>query len=300
MPPRAARTDRELPAHEARPLLRYRHVRDVKHEIALDGARSTTEATEVFIANFGQMGSLTKPRREIQPDDGLLDVIIVRARGSLLGLLAGLEALWQRDLGMSAAGHALRAQAREVPIETKPDRLVETDGSVVGTTPIVVSNRPGALTVFERGPRPQNGPGLAELAPPRGHMTACHDAVLSGPHTGLRSDATGAFATAPCCAPAVPRASNGRRFPSESPDAHTRSGQWRASQAHGSRSQADGVGSAAQHRPHRVRDAPDPDPPPGGARRSGNLAGERGRVIESNGLARGPGASATTGRQECP
>jgi diacylglycerol kinase family enzyme len=39
-----------------------------------------------------------------------------------------------------------------VRIETKPERLVETDGSVVGTTPIVVSILPGALTVIERGP----------------------------------------------------------------------------------------------------------------------------------------------------
>jgi len=71
--------------------------------ITLDGAHSTTEATQVFIANFGQIGSLIKPRREIQPDDGRLDVIIVRAPGPLRGLFAGLEALWQRDLGISAA-----------------------------------------------------------------------------------------------------------------------------------------------------------------------------------------------------
>jgi diacylglycerol kinase (ATP) len=139
-------------AYVVRAIGQVRHVRDVKHEITLDGARSTTEATQVFIANFGQMGSLIKPRREIQPDDGLLDVIIVRAPGPLLGLLAGLEALWQRDLGMSAAGHVIRAQAREVRIETTPERLVETDGTVVGTTPIVVSVRPGALMVIERGP----------------------------------------------------------------------------------------------------------------------------------------------------
>ncbi len=139
-------------AYVVRAIGQARHVRDVKHEITLDGAHSTTEATQVFIANFGQMGSLIKPRREIQPDDGLLDVIVVRAPGPLLGLLAGLEALWQRDLGMSAAGHVIRAQAREVRIETTPERLVETDGSVVGTTPIVVSIRPGALTVIERGP----------------------------------------------------------------------------------------------------------------------------------------------------
>ena len=55
------------------------HVRDVTHEITLDGRRSSRKATQVLIANFGQMGSLVETRREIQPDDGLLDVIVVRA-----------------------------------------------------------------------------------------------------------------------------------------------------------------------------------------------------------------------------
>jgi diacylglycerol kinase (ATP) len=128
------------------------HVRDVSHEITLDGAHSTSKAAQVFVANFGQMGSLIKARREIQPDDGLLDVIVIRAPGPLLGLLAGVEALWQRDLGSTGAGHVFRAQAREVRIETRPERLVETDGSVIGKTPIIVSIRPAALTVIEPKP----------------------------------------------------------------------------------------------------------------------------------------------------
>jgi diacylglycerol kinase family enzyme len=35
-----------------------------------------------------------------------------------------------------------------VEIVTEPSRLVETDGSVVGTTPIKASVRPAALTVI--------------------------------------------------------------------------------------------------------------------------------------------------------
>lgn len=124
------------------------HVRDVTHEITLDGRRSSRKATQVLIANFGQMGSLVETRREIQPDDGLLDVIVVRAPGQVLGLLAGWEALRQRNLGASAAGHVFRAQAREVRIATRRARLVETDGSFVGTTPIIASIRPAALTVI--------------------------------------------------------------------------------------------------------------------------------------------------------
>ncbi len=123
-------------------------VRDVTYDITLDGVRSTRKAAQILIANFGGMGSLVKTRREIEPDDGLLDVIVVQAPGPVMGLLAAWEALRQRDLGESDAGHVFRAQAREVRIQTKFRRLVETDGSVVGRTPIVASIRAQALTVI--------------------------------------------------------------------------------------------------------------------------------------------------------
>jgi YegS/Rv2252/BmrU family lipid kinase len=136
-------------AYVANAVREVRHVRNVTHEITIDGVHTTTEAAQVFIANFGGMGGLVEPRRKIRPDDGLLDVIIVRASGPLPALLAGWEALRQRDLGESAPGHVIRAHALEVRIETDPPRLVETDGSVVGHTPITATIRRAALTVIE-------------------------------------------------------------------------------------------------------------------------------------------------------
>jgi YegS/Rv2252/BmrU family lipid kinase len=118
------------------------------HEITLDGVRSTMEAAQIFIANFGKMLPVVEPRRRIRGDDGLLDVIVVRAAGPIPGLLAGWEAMFQKDLGESPGGRVFRAQAREVRVQSDPSRLVETDGSVVGQTPIDVSIRPRALTVI--------------------------------------------------------------------------------------------------------------------------------------------------------
>ena len=127
------------------------HLRDVSHDITLDGVRSRRQAAQVLVANFGKVGSLIEPRREIRPDDGMLDVIVVRAPGPVRGLLAGFEALRQPNLGPSRAGHVLRAQVREIRIETRRRRLVEIDGSVVGSTPVAISIRPDALTVIEPG-----------------------------------------------------------------------------------------------------------------------------------------------------
>jgi diacylglycerol kinase (ATP) len=123
-------------------------ISNVSHVITLDGTVTELDAAQVFIANFGKMLPMVEPRRAIKADDGLLDVIVVRASGPLPGLLASWEAMWQTDLGESSGGHVFRAQAREITIETKPNRLVEADGSALGTTPITVSIRPRALRVI--------------------------------------------------------------------------------------------------------------------------------------------------------
>jgi YegS/Rv2252/BmrU family lipid kinase len=119
-----------------------------QHVITLDGVHHTMDAAQVFIANFGKMLPVAQPRRKIRGDDGLLDVIVIRAAGPVPALLAGWEALLQKDLGESAGGHVFRAQAREIRVRSESKRLVETDGSVAGKTPINVSIQPKALTVI--------------------------------------------------------------------------------------------------------------------------------------------------------
>lgn len=139
-------------AYVASAIRRSRRMRNATHEIALDGEATTMEAAQVFIANFGRMGAGLEPRLQVEADDGLLDVMVVRAAGSIPGLLAGWEALRQGELGESSAGHVFRARARKVKLSSVPTRLVETDGSVVGTTPIKVTIRPSALTVIAPAP----------------------------------------------------------------------------------------------------------------------------------------------------
>ena len=123
-------------------------IRNVPHDITIDGVKTSTDASQVFIANFGKMLPVIEPRPAIRPADGLLDVVIVRASGPLPGLLATWEAMRQTDLGESSGGHIFRARGREIRIETQPSRLVEVDGSVVGRTPVDVTIRPAALKVI--------------------------------------------------------------------------------------------------------------------------------------------------------
>ena len=135
-------------AYVASAIGQRKRVRNVGHRITLDGRRTSMRATQVFLANFGGVGLAVEPRLEVEPDDGYLDVIAISASGALRGLRSGWEALRQGEPGESPNGHAYRAKAREIRIEVKSTRLVEVDGSVIGTTPITASVRPAALTVI--------------------------------------------------------------------------------------------------------------------------------------------------------
>ena len=120
----------------------------VKHVLTIDGTRMETEASQVFVANQGRMLPIVAPRRRIKPDDGKLDVILVRASGAIPALIAGWDAVVQEDLGETDGGRVFRTQARKVEIETEPNRLVEVDGSVIGKTPVSIKVDAKALTVL--------------------------------------------------------------------------------------------------------------------------------------------------------
>lgn len=146
--PRKEKTRFGQAAYLAHAWERLSGLRNRPHVITLDRERLETEAAQVFIANQGRVLPAVTTRRPVRPDDGRLDVILVRANGPLPGLLAGFEALTQRSLGDSDGGRAFRARARRVRVETEPPRLVELDGSVVGTTPVEVEVMPKALRIM--------------------------------------------------------------------------------------------------------------------------------------------------------
>lgn len=150
-------------AYLASALMETGNIRNATHEITIDGVQSTMEAAQVLVANFGRLPSGLKARG-VRSDDGLLDVFVVRASGPLPALLAGWEAIRTTESGESDSGRVFRAKATTVRIETTPSRRVETDGSVVGRTPISLSVEPAALTVIV----PRREPGSAPEAGSKG------------------------------------------------------------------------------------------------------------------------------------
>ena len=122
-------------------------IANVPHVITLDGVRREVSASQVFVANMGRMARGLSPRLPILPDDGLLDVLILRAHGPAQGLLAGWEAIRHPGLGEHPGGRLLRFRARDVHIEATPDQPIELDGTRAGTTPLTARAVPGAISI---------------------------------------------------------------------------------------------------------------------------------------------------------
>jgi len=122
-------------------------IRNVPYDITTDGVASTTEAAQVIVANLGRVPPGLKVGG-VRPDDGHLDLLVIRATGPLSALLAGWEALRRSEPGGDQDGHVTRSTCHELHIESTPRRPVDIDGSVIGRTPVDVSIRPAALTVM--------------------------------------------------------------------------------------------------------------------------------------------------------
>jgi YegS/Rv2252/BmrU family lipid kinase len=135
-------------AYVASAVAKSGRVRDVEHLVTVDGSERRMPAMQVFLANFAGAGLPIKPRLPIEPDDGVLDLVVLRAPGRVRAVAAAWDALRQSSVGRSHTGRVYRARVKNARIDTSPARLVEVDGSVLGKTPVTISVRPNALTVL--------------------------------------------------------------------------------------------------------------------------------------------------------
>jgi YegS/Rv2252/BmrU family lipid kinase len=124
--------------------------------IRADGRQERRRASQIVIANSGVLGQ--PPFRwgpDIEPDDGRLDVCIVRAQ-TLLDYLALAWHVVRGQHRRSSNVRYLNAR-REIVIETRRPLPVQADGEIIGETPVQVQLVPAAVRVIvpeTRGDRP--------------------------------------------------------------------------------------------------------------------------------------------------
>jgi YegS/Rv2252/BmrU family lipid kinase len=117
-----------------------------RFRVEADGVPRRSKASLVLVANCGIMGQ--PPFRwgpGIRPDDGRLDVCIIRPRN----LLDYLAVAWNfLTLQRHRERHVLYLAAeRAVTIESDRPLPVQADGEIVGDTPVRVEAVPGAVRV---------------------------------------------------------------------------------------------------------------------------------------------------------
>lgn len=123
-------------------------LRSTVHHITVDGEEYEATAALVLVANCGEViPPLVRLRRGIAPDDGLLDVVVLRADS----LADSVRAVWEllREGGNGThAGHIGYARGRVITVATEPAQPVQLDGEPHGMTPFTAEVVPHAIRVL--------------------------------------------------------------------------------------------------------------------------------------------------------
>jgi undecaprenyl-diphosphatase len=127
-------------------------LRSTDHRITVDGVELQAKAALVLVANCGEViPPYVKLKSGIAPDDGLLDLVLIRA-DSFIG---SLRAVWQmlRETGGGAAGPGRvgYARGRVITVASVPDQPVQLDGEPLGRTPFTAEVVPHAIQVLSPG-----------------------------------------------------------------------------------------------------------------------------------------------------
>jgi YegS/Rv2252/BmrU family lipid kinase len=134
-----------IAAYVATTLKLMGELRSSTHLITIDGTEYEAHAATVLVANCGEViPPLVQLRSGIAPDDGLLDVIAVRADS----LPEAVRAVWDL-LREGARSEALvgYGRGREVRVESEPVQPVQLDGEPGGVTPFEARVVPGAISI---------------------------------------------------------------------------------------------------------------------------------------------------------
>lgn len=127
-------------------------LRNVEHLITVDGEEYEAQAALVLVANCGEViPPYVKLKSGIAPDDGLLDLIIIRADS----FTESVRAVWEllREGGTSAAGpgRVAYARGREITVTATTEQPVQLDGEPHGSTPFTARVMPAAIRVLLPG-----------------------------------------------------------------------------------------------------------------------------------------------------
>jgi YegS/Rv2252/BmrU family lipid kinase len=119
-----------------------RNAPQARYRVTVDNQVLEAEAMTCFVNNLDNMGGVDISIGTIQPDDGMVDVMLVSLSHSAVGEVAK----YILRLGETRT-HAYHAQGRKVTVETDPPQTVWLDGELRGMTPVTIQVHRGAVKV---------------------------------------------------------------------------------------------------------------------------------------------------------
>jgi YegS/Rv2252/BmrU family lipid kinase len=129
-------------------------LRNIEHHITVDGVEYEASASLVLVANCGEViPPLVRLRSGIALDDGLLDVVVLRADTLLSSVGAIWELLCERGSTQPGTGRVGYARGRVITVESHPAQPVQLDGEAHGLTPFTATVVQGAVNVLAPAPR---------------------------------------------------------------------------------------------------------------------------------------------------
>ena len=123
-----------------------------RYRLVIDGQHFKTRASEILVANYGIVGlRALETFLDIHPDDGKMDLIILRART----ILDAPSLFWRVFIKREKRTPIYRIfpACESVTITTQKPAVVQADGEIIGTTPVQIRAVPHAVQVIIPVPR---------------------------------------------------------------------------------------------------------------------------------------------------
>lgn len=127
-------------------------LRSTVHAITIDGVDYEADASMVLVANCGEViPPFFKLGAGITPDDGLLDVVALRANNFSQSVRAVWDLLRVTSSTLGEEAYVCHARGREVRVTTDPVQPVQLDGEPGGETPFTATVVPSAIRILVPG-----------------------------------------------------------------------------------------------------------------------------------------------------
>jgi diacylglycerol kinase (ATP) len=124
-------------------------LKPVRLVIEADGDVHDLSGFVVLLANCGQLiPGLVGPRHPIDPTDGLLDAIVVRAANVPGGIAGAVEVLLAGEAPPTHGARGLRLRASRVRVVADPPEPIQVDGDPHAADWLAASVLPRAMTIL--------------------------------------------------------------------------------------------------------------------------------------------------------